>query len=139
MHGHGYAPPPQRPSSAQLVVLRVIFVMLALFSCGFLAWVPLLRLAIVTRTVRDWMLCATSGLVIIVSLMLIGAEPTENLDSVQENLGLFGLLGGAFTAVAYYLFAEIRHFSALPPAGAFVPHPAQPPAYGYPPQPGPAQ
>lgn len=138
MHGHGYAPPPQRPSTAQLVVLRVIFVILALFSCGFLAWVPLLRLAIVTRTTRNWLLCVASGLVTFLSLLLIGGEPTDALDSVEENLGLFGLFGGAVAAVGYYLYAEIRHFNG-PAQQAFVPPQAPPPAYGYPAQPGPAQ
>ncbi|MDI3403531.1 hypothetical protein [Streptomyces cavernicola] len=154
MHGHGYAPPPQRPSSAQLVGLRVLFVTLALISCGFLSWVPLLRLAIVTRAVRDWVLFAASGFVVIASLMLIGSEPTDDLDTFQENLGLFGLLGGAMAAVAYYLFAEIRHFAKQPYAAPYArpqgppgphtpgpqaPHLAPPPAYGYPAQPGPAQ
>ncbi|MFM9371625.1 hypothetical protein [Streptomyces sp. Da 82-17] len=150
MHGHGYAPPPQRPSSAQLAGLRVLFVALALLSCGLLSWAPLLRLAIVTRAARDWWLFAVSAFVTFASLMLIGSEPTDDLDTVQENLGLLGLFGGAIAAIAYYLFAEIRHFAAQPSyAAPFVPH--QPPhaqgplaqgpnaAYGYPPRPGPAQ
>ncbi|MFC7309897.1 hypothetical protein ACFQVC_37490 [Streptomyces monticola] len=138
MHGHGFAPPPQRPSTALPVVLRVIFVLLAVFSCGLLAWAPLLRLAILTREVRDWVLFGVSFVLIVTSLILIGAEPTQELDTGQEYFGLVLLLGGGAAIVAYYLFAEIRHFSRPHPQphAGYAPTPP-PPAYGYP-QPGPA-
>ncbi|MDI3386646.1 hypothetical protein QIS99_10560 [Streptomyces sp. B-S-A8] len=142
MHGHGYAPPPQRPSSAQLVGLRVLFVTLALMSCGFLSWVPLLRLAIVTRAVRDWWLFAGSIFLVFASVMLIGDDSTADLDTVQENLGLMLLLGGLVAAVTYYLIAEIRHFAKQPSYAAPFAPPQGPPVqgqYGYPAQPNPAQ
>ncbi|MDI3421965.1 hypothetical protein [Streptomyces luteolus] len=149
MHGHGYAPPPSRPSSAQLVGLRVLFVALALISCGFLSWVPMLRLAVVTRRPRDWWLFGGSILLVILSVILIGRDPTQELDTAEESLGLLCLLGGAVAAITYYLVAEIRYFAkqsqsqaqAQSPYAPFVP-PQGPPAqgqYGYPAQAGPAQ
>ncbi|MDQ8707400.1 hypothetical protein RCO28_33770 [Streptomyces sp. LHD-70] len=141
MHGHGYAPPPSRPSSAQLVGLRVLFVALALISCGFLSWVPMLRLAVVTRRVRDWWLFGGSVFLLILSVILIGSDPTNDLDTAVESFGLLCLLGGAVAAITYYLIAEIRHFAKQSPYASFVP-PQGPPAqgqYGYPAQVGPAQ
>ena len=54
MQGHGYAPtPPPGPDQGGQVTLRVIFVVVAVMSCGLLAWACLLRLASVTRRPRD--------------------------------------------------------------------------------------
>ncbi|NEE43698.1 hypothetical protein G3M55_03630, partial [Streptomyces sp. SID8455] len=63
MHGYGYPPqqpPTPRPSSGTLTTLRAIFVVLTVLSCGFLGWVAMLRLAVVTRRPRDWWLLAVT-------------------------------------------------------------------------------
>ncbi|MEU0133504.1 hypothetical protein ABZ172_05625 [Streptomyces sp. NPDC006296] len=167
MHGYGYPPeqrPTRRPSSATLVTLRVVFVALALLSCGFLAWVPMLRLAVVTRRPRDWWLF---GLVLALNTGLVvylGTLPQED-DVLTDGQAVVFLSWAMVTfvgAVTYYLYAEIRHFGpyggprgshagpyAGPPPGAptfpsggyapwtTAPGPPVPntPSYGYPPAP----
>uniref|UniRef100_A0AAU3GW34 Integral membrane protein n=1 Tax=Streptomyces sp. NBC_01401 TaxID=2903854 RepID=A0AAU3GW34_9ACTN len=119
MHGYGY-PPERRPSSSTLVTLRVVFASLTVLSCGFLAWAAMLRLAIVTRRQRDWWLF---GLVLALNIGLmgyVGSLPDEGemmKDSEETLSGLWMFLVVAGT-VAYYLYADIRHFArprGLPP------------------------
>ncbi|MBC9716753.1 hypothetical protein H9Y04_29890 [Streptomyces sp. TRM66268-LWL] len=136
MHGPGYAPPPsRRPSDAALVTLRVVFVVLAIGLCGMLAWAPLIRIAILTKKARDWVLFASSLVVVIVCLALIGSEPTDDLDTNQEWIGLLLLLANLVGCVTYFLYADIKHFHGWSgPAGYTQPQlHKQPPAYGYPP------
>ncbi|MFJ8887629.1 hypothetical protein ACIRJR_30055 [Streptomyces sp. NPDC102402] len=115
MHGYGYPPeqqPKRRPSSATLVTLRVVFVALALLSCGLLAWAAMLRLAIVTRRQRDWWLF---GLVLALNIGLIaylGSLPPEEevMTDGQAVITLSWMLVVFVGSVTYYLYAEIRHF-----------------------------
>lgn len=116
MHGYGYPPeqqPKRRPSSATLVTLRVVFVALALLTCGFLAWAAMLRLAIVTRKQRDWWLF---GLVLALNIGLIvylGTLPVEDevMTDGQAVIMLSWMLVVFGGTVTYYLYTEIRHFS----------------------------
>ncbi|MGP3752973.1 hypothetical protein [Streptomyces sp. IBSNAI001] len=117
MHGYGYPPeqqPKHRPSSSSLVVLRVVFVALALLSCTFLAWAPMLRLAIVTRKQRDWWLF---GLVLALNIGLIaylGSLPVEDdvMTDGQAIVMLSWMLVVFVGTITYYLYTEIRHFGA---------------------------
>ncbi|MEV0138599.1 MULTISPECIES: hypothetical protein [Streptomyces] len=135
---HGYGPMPQqpttsRPSPATLTTVRVILVALTVLSCGLLGWAPMLRLAIVTRKPRDWVL-----LVVVIALNVglfafIMATP-DDPDAMSDAAALLmmvwiaGLLAGVIT---YYLYAEIRHYSTLgAPAPYGTPdHPAPPLPY----------
>ncbi|MFJ8866586.1 hypothetical protein ACIRD6_12625 [Streptomyces sp. NPDC102473] len=115
MHGYGYPPeqqPTRRPSSATLVTLRVVFVALALLSCGLLAWAAMLRLAIVTRKARDWWLF---GLVLALNIGLIAylaslPEEEEVMTDGQAVITLSWMLVVFVGTVTYYLYTEIRHF-----------------------------
>ncbi|MEW2605548.1 MULTISPECIES: hypothetical protein [Streptomyces] len=116
MHGYGYPPeqqqPTRRPSSATLVTLRVVFVALALLSCGLLAWAAMLRLAVVTRKQRDWWLF---GLVLALNiglLVYLGMLPEEDevLTDGQAVITLSWALVVFVGTVTYYLYTEIRHF-----------------------------
>ncbi|MFJ8862117.1 hypothetical protein ACIRD8_27265 [Streptomyces sp. NPDC102451] len=118
MHGYGYPPeqqPKRRPSPSTLVALRVVFVALTLLSCTFLAWAPMLRLAIVTRKQRDWWLF---GLVLALNIGLIvylGALPVEDDDVITDGQAIVMLswmLVVFIGAVTYYLYTDIRHFAA---------------------------
>ncbi|MFF9776232.1 hypothetical protein ACF1HJ_21545 [Streptomyces sp. NPDC013978] len=113
MQGHGYAPtPPPGPEQGGQVTLRVIFVVVAVMSCGLLAWACLLRLASVTRRPRDWCLFALAIIHIIVTLYIIGTDPgEEEFTTWRGDVGMGLLLGGLAAIVAYYLYADIRHFS----------------------------
>ncbi|MDX3521185.1 hypothetical protein [Streptomyces scabiei] len=121
MQGHGYAPtPPPGPDQGGQVTLRVIFVVVAVMSCGLLAWACMVRLASVTRRPRDWWLFALSLVHIVVTLYIIGTDPgEEEFTTWRGDVGMGLLLGGLVAIVAYYLYADIRHFGharTLPPS-----------------------
>ncbi|MFF8645983.1 MULTISPECIES: hypothetical protein [unclassified Streptomyces] len=142
MSGHGYAPQqPPPPAGGSPVTLRVMFVVLAVVTCGLLAWAPLLRLAIVTRKAYDWVVFAVVTALDVTGLVLIGVDPGEEEFQGPGNAGMIVLLCTLMAAVAYYLFADIRHFSRLrqPAFTAYAPPPAPPAYYGYPAAPPPVQ
>lgn len=135
MHGYGYPPqqpPKPRPSSATLTAVRVILVVLTVLSCGLLGWAAMLRLAIVTRRPRDWVLLAVVVVLNTGLFAFIMATPDDPDDMTDAQalvlfVWLVGMLAGVIT---YYLYAEIRHYSARPayngPAPAHPVHPAHP-------------
>lgn len=140
-HGHGYPPRPAgRPSEGTLIALRVLFIAMAVVSCSLLAWVPMLRLAIVTRKPVDWFLfCATVaanvGMLVFAGLSAPGDE------EISDPVG-YTILGWITVVmvgtITYYVMAETRHYERLKsgggPAGGYG-LPPQPPVagYGYPP------
>ncbi|MER5879008.1 hypothetical protein ABT119_24210 [Streptomyces sp. NPDC001910] len=136
MHGHGYAPPPpKRPPTGLLVVLRVIFGALPLLSIGFLAWGSTLRVALVTRRAVDWWIFLGSLLAMGISFAYLSTDHTDDFSSPNGNVGMIILLLNAAACTGYFLFADIRHYSRLAPPGYPSPlHQApQPgPHYGYP-------
>ena len=128
MQGHGYAQPSnQPPSTAWLVFLRVLFVALSVTCIGFLAWAMMLRLAIVTRKSLDWGLFVAVLAADILSIVLLGSEPGDEIHTTGGWLGLGLLLVTLVAAIAYYLAADIRHFQQLRAARSPLA-----PAYGYP-------
>ncbi|WP_406366287.1 hypothetical protein [Streptomyces sp. NBC_00645] len=132
MHGHGYAPPPpKRPSTGVLVVLRVIFAAVPLLSIGFLAWVATLRVALVTRKAADWWIFVGSLAAMGISFGYLSTDHTDDFSSPNGNVGMIILLLNAAACTGYFLFADIRHYSRPRP---FVypqaAHPAE--GYGYP-------
>ncbi|MFF7265407.1 hypothetical protein ACFZCL_34695 [Streptomyces sp. NPDC008159] len=139
MHGHGYAPQqPPGPSQGAPVTLRVIFVVVTVMSCGLLGWASLLRLASVTRKPRDWFLFALAVVHIVATLYIIGTDPGEDeFTTWRGDVGMSMLFGGLVATVAYYLYADIRHFSpprtAPPSAFAQTTLYSQQSGYSYPP------
>lgn len=117
---HGYGPMPQqpattRPSQATLTAVRVILVVVTVLSCSLLAWAAMLRLAIVTRRPRDWILLVVVMLLnggLFVFIMATPDDPDDMSDAAAMVLFLWlvGVLAGVIT---YYLYAEIRHFNSL--------------------------
>ncbi|MFI9584050.1 hypothetical protein ACIHCQ_19900 [Streptomyces sp. NPDC052236] len=159
MQGHGYAPPqPNRPSNAMLIVVRVLFVAVALLTFGFLSWATMLRIAIMRRRPLDWALFWICLALVIAAIVIIGeftseAELPDGAEAPATTLDyicLVILLGLALGVPTHYLVADIRHYqrprpglpSAAPvytqPAGPYsaptVPYgvPTPPPGYGYP-------
>ncbi|MEV5874479.1 hypothetical protein AB0L75_09670 [Streptomyces sp. NPDC052101] len=111
MQGHGYGQPvKQPPHTAWLVLLRVLFVAIGLFSIGFLAWTMLLRLAAVTRRSLDWGLFIAVLAADILSITLLAGEPGDEIHTSSGYVGLFLLLFTLVAAIAYYLAADVRHF-----------------------------
>lgn len=148
MYGPGFAPPqPLRPPTARLVLLRVVFVILAMGCIGFLAWAALLRVAVVTRKKHDWAVFWTGLVTVIAGTVFLMSDPTDEISTWRGYLGMALLLVSAIGSTGYYLYADIRHYDARsfqaqpgplsgpPPAGVaatgYPPHSA----YGYP-QPG---
>lgn len=149
MHGHGYAPPqPSRPSTALLVVVRVVLVALALLSFGLLAWGTMLRIAIMRGRRTDWVLFWISLVAAVTSLVVMGEFGTEaTTDSAQQDprpvdwVCLAALFTLAIGVPVHYLVTDIRHHQQ-PRTAPIGHHPAPgspygpytpPPAYGYPP------
>ncbi|GAA2498077.1 hypothetical protein [Streptomyces longisporus] len=136
MQGHGYAaPPPRRPSTGVLVLLRVVFVAVALLSIGFLAWVATLRAAIVTRKATDWWIFAASLVVLGISFAFLSTDHTDDFSTPNGNAGMIILLLNAAACAGYYLYADIRHFGPYPTGYAMPPAPGM--GYGYPQPPSP--
>ncbi|GAA2495925.1 hypothetical protein [Streptomyces gobitricini] len=142
MHGHGHAPPqPGRPADGTLVVLRTLFVVLTVLSCGFLAWTPLLRLAVITRRALDWILFCVLLLSTIGMFVFLGETvPEDEKQEMSDGAALFfgaWVLVSVVGVVIYYLIAEIRHYGRrVPPVAAYGPPQAT--GYGYPPVAAPA-
>ncbi|MGW0394334.1 hypothetical protein ACWDYJ_26295 [Streptomyces sp. NPDC003042] len=151
MHAPGIPPHqgPQghRPSSGAVVTLRVLFAALPVLSCGFFAWGSMLRLALVTRKTRDWVLLVVSGALSVAWITFIGLDPTAETNGWQSDLGAGGSLLTGFAVCVYFLVADIKHhetrasvhpaaawYGAPAPAPYAPPQPRQSgPAYGYPP------
>jgi hypothetical protein len=132
MHGHGYTQPvKQPPPTGWLVFLRVLFVVISIFTIGLLAWTMLLRLAIVTRKALDWGLFVAALAADILALVLIGTEPGDEVHTVGGWTGMGLLFGTLVACIAYYLAADVRHFHQLRYAG-YTPQPTPASAYGYP-------
>ncbi|EPH39380.1 hypothetical protein ABT390_28615 [Streptomyces aurantiacus] len=147
MHGHGYAPPhPPAPSEgSSQVTLRVLFVVLAVVTCGFLAWAAMLRLALVTRRTLDWALFTIVAGLEAAAVVLIGIDPGDGEFSGPGNAGMTILVSTVVPVIAYYLTMDIRHFARArahvayqqPQFPGYVPQQPQPhqphqPSYGYP-------
>ncbi|MEU6018593.1 hypothetical protein ABZ826_32605 [Streptomyces sp. NPDC047515] len=131
MHGYGYLPeqqPKRRPSSAVLTALRVVFVALTVLSCGLLGWAAMLRLAIVTRKGQDWALLAlvfalNTGLF---AFMIVMPEDPDKTSDAEAFIGVSWIFGVMVGVVAYYLYAEIRHYGPDGPYGTLRPPVSRP-------------
>lgn len=133
MQGHGYPQPAKPPPpTGALVLVRVLFVGISVFCIGFLAWTMLLRLAIVTRKSLDWGLFVAALAADILSVVLLGSEPGEDVHTAGGYLGITLLLGTLVASIAYYLAADIRHFQQLRYGGGYGGQQSPAPAYGYP-------
>lgn len=162
MHGHGFAPPqPRRTPTALLVVVRVLFVALALLSFGFLAWGTMLRIAVMRRRRSDWLLFWVSLVAAVTCLVVIGEFSAQGETAAAEEprpvdfVCMFVLLGLALGVPTHYLVADIRHYQdpyrsagwppplptgspygpTVPAGGPYGPPGQRPPGYGYPPVP----
>ncbi|MFE5791038.1 hypothetical protein ACFQ8C_00530 [Streptomyces sp. NPDC056503] len=130
MYGQMPAAPAPRPGggpSAGTVAVRVLVTAAVVLSLGLLAWVAMLRLAIMRRTVLDWVLFWTQ-LAVTVGCFVLLQEEDEN--SWQINTGAGVVVAMAVAVTAHYLVADIKHHRAAPAPLPYPPHPA---AYGYPP------
>lgn len=110
MNGPGIVPPP--PNDGARTGLRVLFVLLGVMSCGMLAWVPLLRVALLRRrNAVDWVLCGASFVLTVVLVALLGGgDDNGDNNSPRDNAVVSILVIQAVAAAVYYLVSDIRHF-----------------------------
>ncbi|MET9321777.1 hypothetical protein ABZX75_16525 [Streptomyces sp. NPDC003038] len=135
MHAPGL--PPQhgpQPSTGGVVALRVLFALLPVLSCGFLAWGTMLRLAILTRKPRDWALLVLVSVLSVSWLALIGADPTPDTNGWQGNTGAGGVILTGLVTCVYFLYSDIRHHEARAAARSAHWYPQGPAPYGVPQQ-----
>lgn len=135
MHGHGYAPPPRLPSSGGQAGLRVLFVAIGVLTIGFLGFVPMLRLALTTRSRTDWRIFGAVAAVQLIAWVGIFSDPGgEEFTTWYGNAGMGLMLINLAVSVTYYLVGDIRYCRDQQPAvgPAAYGMPSGPTAYGYP-------
>ncbi|MGW6567264.1 hypothetical protein [Streptomyces sp. NPDC054975] len=112
-----------------MIVLRVLFALLPVFSIGFLTWGTMIRLAVVTRRALDWVLCGVSAAVMITGLALM---PTD-IETTQADIAMGLVLLNAVAFTVYFLIVDIRHdkvrLGAVAPAAAYHPYGATVPRH----------
>ncbi len=106
MHGPVPADPPHRPPArATVILLRVVFVAVAVLSLGLLAWATLLRAALVRRGQLSWWLFGGDVVVLLGSFLLVTNYPETDW---RTDLGVGLVLLQIAVAVAYYLVVDVR-------------------------------
>ncbi|NJQ02770.1 hypothetical protein [Streptomyces zingiberis] len=138
MYGPVPVPPQRRPpADRNVIVLRVVFVTLTLICFGALAWVPMLRIALLRRKTSDWL--AFLGILVLCTVCfgVVGELPEEDR---RTDVAMVLLLMTAVGVTAHYLVVDIRHHQELaagrpPGAGPMSFHPGMPAARPYPPGP----
>ncbi|WP_030377495.1 MULTISPECIES: hypothetical protein [unclassified Streptomyces] len=131
MYGHGMQPPARTRGS--VIAIRVLVFFGSFFSIGLLAFLPLFRIAVLSRRSRDWLFAVVSVPLIITCFAVVGSLPESN---PLTDVGIIVLLLlGAGSGTYYILFDMRRRHSPLygpvPQTGAvYPPGPRQ--GYGYP-------
>ncbi|MER6308690.1 hypothetical protein ACWCXK_30800 [Streptomyces sp. NPDC001739] len=119
MHGPVPAHPPHRPpAQGTVILLRVVFVATAVLSLGLLAWVPMLRAAIVQRGQLGWWLFGGDLVAVIGACVLITSYAETDW---RTNVGVGLLLMQIAAAVAYYLVVDTRARRTAAPGAGHVP------------------
>ncbi|NEB81764.1 hypothetical protein G3I40_42105, partial [Streptomyces sp. SID14478] len=134
MHGPGYAPPPRLPSPGAKAGMRVLFVAIGVLTVGFLGFVPMLRLALTSRSKTDWRVFIGVAATQLVCWIGIFSDPGgDEFTSWYGNTAMGLMLVNLAVSVTYYLIADVRlartQQLAARPAMYGMP---QQPSYGYP-------
>ncbi|MFJ5141442.1 hypothetical protein [Streptomyces sp. NPDC088707] len=130
------APPRAAGPTAATITVRVLITVLVVVSLGFLAWVAMLRIAIMRRTGRDWALF-WGQLVLNVGCVV----PLEQrfAGTWMNTAGMIVLLVQMAVVTCYFLVVDIRHHQPAPVVIMMPPpspaphlqHQPQPQAYPY--------
>ncbi|MEE1816597.1 hypothetical protein PUR59_16445 [Streptomyces sp. SP18ES09] len=131
MYGPPQAPQvpqsPKSPLTGGRVALLVLFCALALLSCGFLAWAPMLRVAVLTRRPRDWALFGATFAVAAGLFTYAGVTGDQEATTAESFVAVGIMMVLVAGPVAYYLVTELRRLDrGGTPAGY------RPPGYGHP-------
>ncbi|MFB7374598.1 hypothetical protein ACFC0D_32700 [Streptomyces sp. NPDC056222] len=106
MHGHAPMTPPRPGPSAGVIAVRVIICVLVVLSFGFFAWIGMLRIAIMRRTARDWVLFWGQ---LVLNIACLSTLEQRLADHWISDVGMAGLLVQMAAVTAYYLVVDIRH------------------------------
>ncbi|WP_159026453.1 hypothetical protein [Streptomyces vietnamensis] len=127
------APPRAAGPSAATITVRVLITVLVLLSLGFLAWVAMLRIAIMRRSGRDWALFWAQLILNIACLV-----PLEQhfAGTWMNTAGMVVLLVQMALVTCYFLVVDIRHHQPAPvvvmvPSAGAPPYPYAAPGYGH--------
>ncbi|MET9801476.1 hypothetical protein [Streptomyces sp. NPDC006368] len=127
--------PPRPAVTAGVIAVRVIICALIVLTLGLLAWVAMLRIAIMRRSGRDWALFW--GQLVLNIACLVSLEQ-RLADHWISNVGMAGLLVQMAGVFIYYLIVDIRHHQRVTAPmmpGQYGPPPMPSYGYGYPPAP----
>ncbi|WP_169314327.1 hypothetical protein [Streptomyces piniterrae] len=106
MHAPAPAHPPyQPPARGTVVALRVFFVAATVLSAGLLAWIALLRAALVQRRQLGWWLFGADLALLVGIIVVVGVFPETDW---RTDAAVGALLLQMVGAVAYYLVADTR-------------------------------
>ncbi|WP_395360978.1 hypothetical protein ACHGLA_14670 [Streptomyces sp. YH02] len=127
------APPRATGPSAATITVRVIITVLVVLSLGFLAWVAMLRIAIMRRTGRDWALFWTQ---LVLNIGCVVPLEQRFADTWMNTAGMIVLLVQMAIVTCYFLVVDIRHHQPAPVVimvpSHHLPQPQQQPqAYPY--------
>ncbi|MEU9864576.1 hypothetical protein AB0D99_27240 [Streptomyces sp. NPDC047971] len=106
MHGHAPMTPPRPGPSGGAIAVRVIICVLIVLSFGFFAWIGMLRIAIMRRTARDWVLFWGQ---LVLNVACLSTLEQRLADHWISDVGMAGLLVQMAAVTAYYLVVDIRH------------------------------
>ncbi|MFD5098553.1 hypothetical protein [Streptomyces albidochromogenes] len=115
MHGSGTTPPVR--TDGAVITMRVLFPICAVFSCGVLSCVPLLRIAILRGRWYDWAAAWASIPVAITAFAVVGSLPEGD---VRTDIALSCILFLGAASAGYFLVFDIRHYARAGAAG--LPH-----------------
>ncbi|MFE7511714.1 hypothetical protein [Streptomyces sp. NPDC057540] len=125
MYGPPQAPqvpqPPKSPVTGGRVALLVLFCALALLSCGFLAWAPMLRVAVLTRRARDWVLFGVTFAVAAGLFTYAGVTGDEEATTAESFVAVGIMMLLVAGPMAYYLVTELRRLDRGGAAPAYRP------------------
>ncbi|WP_346768463.1 hypothetical protein [Streptomyces sp. R301] len=100
----------------------MLLTVLVVVSLGFLAWVAMLRIAIMRRTGRDWALFWAQ---LVLNIACVVPLEQRFANTWMNTAGLIVLLVQMVAVVCYYLIVDTRHHHAPAPVPGY--------GYGYPP------
>ncbi|RSS62876.1 hypothetical protein EF918_31005, partial [Streptomyces sp. WAC06614] len=130
MHGPGLPQPPAPSNHGVQVTLRVVFTALTLLTCGFFAWASMLKVAIVTRSPRNWALFVVTVAINIACIALLGSDDTPDGETgPNTDIAMITSLITAIAVIAYFLYEDIRHYNSLPASWYGGQQPATGPYY----------
>ncbi|MFE4986551.1 MULTISPECIES: hypothetical protein [unclassified Streptomyces] len=121
------APPRAAGPSAATITVRVLITVLVVLSLGFLAWVAMLRIAIMRRTGRDWALFWAQ---LVLNIGCVVPLEQRFADTWMNTAGMIVLLVQMAIVTCYFLVVDIRHHQPAPVV-IMVPSPQPQQAYPY--------